>query len=69
MTQTMTPEAIAVAQTIFRSLLRLMPKAKKYAEPAAHSANKLVQYFSMLTFLQGGSLYKKNHVLGEREGL
>ena len=50
MTQTMTPEAIAVAQTIFRSLLRLMPKAKKYAEPAAHSANKLVQYFSMLTF-------------------
>ena len=46
----MTPEAVAVTQTIFRSLLRLMPKAKKFAEPSAHSANKLVQYFSMLTF-------------------
>ena len=46
----MSPDSVAVAQTIYRSLLRLMPKAKKFSDPSAHSANKLVQYFSMLTF-------------------
>ena len=46
----LSPEAVGVVQTLFRSLLRLLPQAKKYAEPAAHSANQLVPYFSLLTF-------------------
>ncbi|XP_066282190.1 ubiquitin carboxyl-terminal hydrolase 34-like isoform X3 [Branchiostoma lanceolatum] len=46
----MTPEATAILHQVYSLLLRLLGRARIYADHTAHGTVKLVQYFALMTY-------------------